>query len=443
MNKKLKKYLSLLLSLTILLGCFSIGFTAHGADEIEINAENFPDPLFMEIVKQFDTNLPEPDGWLSASERNRSVIALSGFVEDGKSIKTLKGIEFFADSLKVLRCGGIGLEELDVSALYNLTTLSCEGNQLTSLDVSNNSKLVTLRCMSNELETLTLGDIASIETLHCYANSLTSIDVSNLSELVDFRCDQNELTSLDLAFNTRLQEFTCASNHLTSLDLRYNTSLGAVVSPSIGEQTATAVAKINGDKISVPFFFDDENAVAFTSLDTEENKGYYAGEFTAYDVNDLKNGIDYEYSVGLPDSQNMQVHIDVTVDFYQVDFYADEDKQEHLGKSFVAANGSAAAPDLPAAPQCKAFDCWSEDVNNVTDNMQVYIIWKDDHAYALSDFKNGIATITCIECGDSYQVVFEDCINSTPTDSNYCEYLDVVSDGYINAKDYSRLIKMF
>lgn len=441
MKNKLKRYLSLFLSLMVLLGCFSISLTAFADDLVVIDSTNFPDPVFRRIVStRYDS---DADGYLSTQERERTLISLSGLVEDGETIETLKGIEFFADSLSILRCGGIGLAELDVSALYNLTSLTCQGNALTQLDVSNNSKLVTLNCADNVLTSLTLGSLSSLQTLHCYVNSLVNIDVSQLVNLVDFRCDQNELTSLDVTNNTLLQEFTCSMNHLTSLDLSKNTSLASVVGPSIGDQTTTAAAAANGVEIVIPFEVDDYTRVTSSSLDKNDLIGYSAGEFVAYSVEDIENGIDYTYSTGLASSVDMEVHIDVTRDFYQVSFYADEDMQELLGRSFVNENGTAYAPSLPAAPQCMAFDRWSQDVTNVTSDMDVYIIWKDAHAYVLTNFENDIATITCANCADSYTVVFSDCINAKTGDSHYCEYLDVVADGYINAKDYAQLIKTF
>lgn len=443
MNRKMKKYISLLLSLTILLGCFGISFTAFGDDEVVINEQNFPDPVFMEIVKRYDS---DKSGGLSAAERDESLIdvmALSGMVSDDAEVKTLKGIEYFADSLSVLRCGGINLEELDVSALYNLTSLTCEGNYLTSLDVSHNPKLITLKCMSNELTSLNLGNISNIETLYCFANSLESIDVSNLVNLKDFKCNQNELTSLDVSKNVNLQKFSCSLNHLRSLDLSNNTNLNTVVKSAIGGQTVTAPAAINGLQITVPFAVDDALCIRTTSLDKNDVFGYTMGEFATYDVSEIDSGIDYSYSVSNEKCEDMEVHIDVTRDFYQVSFYADEEMQELIGKRFVNKNEAARNPVELVLPQCKELDRWSSDVSNITEDIEVYAIWKDSHSYALKSFENGIATIACVNNDDSYTVAFVDCINATAKDSNYCEYLDVVADGYINAKDYAQLQKMF
>lgn len=443
MNKQIKKYLSLFLSVTLLLGCFSFAITSAAEDEIAIDSTNFSDPVFRRIVSSnYDIN---GDGYLNTQERNKSLISLSGMIDDGESIKTLKGIEFFADSLSVLRCGGIGLEELDVSALYNLTSLTCQGNALTELDVSANTKLITLNCATNMLEELNLGNLSSLQTLYCYVNCLKSIDVSQLVNLVSFRCDQNELTVLDVTNNTQLQDFACSMNHLTSLDLSHNTALSSATESSIGDQTASAVAHANGVEIVIPFEVDNYASVTSSSLDDGDFSGYSGGEFVTYSVDSLENGIDYTYSTQLAQSEDMTVHIDVTRDFYQVSFYTAQDYQQLIGRSFVNPGESANNPSaMPQPETCKIFDRWSEDVSNVNSDMNVYIIWKDNHSYSLTNFDNGTATISCSGgCGDTYTVEFMDCVNAKEGAANYCEYLDVVDDGYINAKDYARLINKY
>lgn len=443
MNRKTKKLLSLFLSLVLAISCLSISFSAFSSDNVEINTANFPDPVFRQIIasEKYDK---DRNGYLSADERNSvSVMSITGLAIDG-TIKTLKGIEFFADSLNVLRCTYLGLEELDVSALYNLTALTCmSNNNLKSLNVSNNKKLMTLNCSDNELlSSLTLGNLNELSTLHCYADSLENIDVSQLPNLMDFRCDQNRLTSINLSNNTKLESFACQSNHLSSLDLSH-TAITNIIPEEIGEQTVSASARMNGVEVFIPFTVDDDTHMTSNTLSNDQGNGFIGTGFVAYNVDAFANGIDYTYSVGLQNAVDMEVHIDVTRDFYQISFYADEAHQQLLGIGFADNTTEAYAPDLPDAPECKTFDCWSGPIVNVDADTSVHIIWKDIHSYSLSDFRNGTATITCSVCANNYTVLFKDCINAKTGDSNYCEYLDVVSDGYINAKDYAKLIKMF
>lgn len=442
MHKSFKKVLSLLLSLAILLGCAGISWTVYGIDNVELSEKNFADPVFRQIIgDRYDKN---SDSFLSKDEIANipSSLTITGLTTDGKQIQNLKGIEFFADRIERLRCTDVQLEELDVSALYKLTDLTIMSNKLTSLDVSNNADLKILNCAGNMLETLNLGSVNTITTLYCQTNNLESVDVSNLTELTNFKCDQNELTSLNVTSNTKLTSFSCSKNHLTSLDLSQNVLLSSIFDSHIGRQTVTIQAVTDGFEISVPVQVDNDEFITESSLDTEETSNYSDGRFTASDVTELDNGIDYSYSTQNAISVDMRVHVNVERDFYQVNFYTGASMSIFSGKTFVKANSAAQAPEIMAA-QCKVLERWSSDISNVTEDMNVYPIWKDSHSYALAGFENGVAVISCVNNDDSYTVVFEDCINTTADDDNYCEYIDVVPDGYINAKDYAQLIKMF
>lgn len=440
MNKKLKKYLSLLLSASILCACIAIGFTALGDDLVAINAINFSDAQFRKVLsEEFDL---DEDGYLSAEERDQNIISFSGLLDDNESIKTLDGIEYFASSLRVLRCGGIGLEELDVSSLTGLTSLTCQGNILTSLDVSACTNLVTLDCSDNDLNTLNIGTLAGIQTLFCQINKLTSVNVNALTGLTTFRCDQNELTELNVSRNTQLESFMCAKNHLRELDLSANTLLEGISAYHIGEQTTAVNSTAYNDTIIIYYPLANTARLTTSSLDLPEYPGYKDGFFYAYDVNKIDSGVNYTYATGLENSEDMTVTINVTRDFYQVDFYTSEECTTLAGRRLVNPDTAASAPDIEN-PQCKVLAQWSADFSSVTEDMSVYPIWQDAHTYSLTAFADGVATIACSGCGESYTVSFVDCINKTSDDEGYCSYLDVVSDGIINAKDYAELTKMF
>ncbi len=89
--------------------------------EVAINATNFPDSTFRDIVSSIcDTNL---DGVLDDSEISRThTLQL-----DEKGITSLKGIEYFTA----------------------LNIPECYDNQLTALNVSKNKRLRELFCNSN------------------------------------------------------------------------------------------------------------------------------------------------------------------------------------------------------------------------------------------------------------------------------------------------------
>jgi len=440
MNKQLKKTLSLLLALILLSASLAAGFSAYSAENVVIDIVNFPDDNFRDYIRTFDTN---ENNFLSSQERNQSLMSITGYaVQHGNiKMKNLKGIEHFAASLTTLRCSNLDLESLDVSALYNLTSLSCMANNLTSLDVSKNSRLTFLDCTDNQIDTLVLGTNERLDTLYCSINKLTGLNVSGLPGLVDFKCDQNKLTTLNVSDNVLLQDFYCKDNHLRSLDLSKNTALADISSSNISDQTVSAEASFSNTQIFVPFTVDNPSNIISSSLDKEGSPAYNTDRFYVDDLNSIANGITYHYSVGNADIEDMEVKVDVTRNFYQVNYYTDSDMATLIATKYANKNSSAPQPDIPSAAQCKAFDSWSGDVTNVTEDMNVYPIYKDTHSYALTKFENDIATITCKVCSHSYTVAFKDCINAKSADSNYCPYLDVVQDGVINAKDYAKLIK--
>lgn len=141
------------------IGAFSVGFVSYGADSVVINAANFPDANLRAVVSAwYDTS---SDGVLQQSEiQGIKTISIPGMLEDtcgeDAEISDLTGIENFTDCVR-LRCGGIGLDTLDVSKMPQLVELTCGGNNLSSIDVSQNANLEWLNCPSNVLSTLDIS----------------------------------------------------------------------------------------------------------------------------------------------------------------------------------------------------------------------------------------------------------------------------------------------
>ena len=436
MNKKIKKGLSVLLATVLATGCFSAAL-AFGSDSIAINETNFPDANFREYISE--TKDLDGDGCLSDSERN---ITMMSVTEDNE-IKTLKGIEYFTN-LKILRCSNISLEELDVSALSDLTALTCMGNNLTKLDLFNNNKLQRVNCSDNSLTTLRLLS-SSLTQLDCYANNLKTLDLTLVSSLQKLRCDQNELSSLDLSENKQLTDINCTYNHLTDLDLSKNTKLTDVTNAMIGDQTVELKATFDGSMILVPFTehkLDSSNYVSSSLEDYGDGSGFTYDKFVAYDVSEIDNGIVYYCDTKLAGSENMKVDVTVSRDFHQVNFYSDSDNTQLIGKSFVKDGGTVTAPAITNPPQCKLLDSWSDTLDNVTEDKNIYANWKDNHSYKLTSFSGDTATVKCSSCGDTFTLSYINAVNSKTGDAKYSKYLDVTGDGVINAKDFSQLNKM-
>ena len=215
MRKKSTRLLSAALAVCMMLSVLPVGaFAAEpGAEEpengasaqadpvdsefVEINDTNFPDPVFLQYVKDnidtADTTSGQKDDKLSKAERD----AVTEINIDNKNCTDLTGIAYFA----------------------NLTELDCSDNQLTTLDVSKNAKLRILRCYNNGMEKLNLGDITHLTLLNCDNNNLTELDVSKNPDLEDLECRENKLRRVVIGKKYRLTTLYLRGNQLTSLDL--------------------------------------------------------------------------------------------------------------------------------------------------------------------------------------------------------------------------------
>lgn len=214
--KKHTLHLGVLLALVMLLVTMSVPAFAETGD-VEINAINFPDANFREIVSFSDV---DKSNTLSATE----IAAVKTLICYNKGIKDLTGIEHFT-ALTSLQCDYNKLTSLDISKNTALTNLSCVNNQLTVLDVSRNADLKRLVCFSNKLTTLDVGNNTALEALHCGSNELTALDVSKNAVLKELTCANNKLASLDLRKNMELAVLDCHYNGLTELDVKSNTKL--------------------------------------------------------------------------------------------------------------------------------------------------------------------------------------------------------------------------
>lgn len=467
-NNKVKKYISVLLTITVILASLLAGWVAYGDDLVAINPANFPDENWRTIVKgEYDAN---KDGFLSTSERSKVFISLSGvaedyFGEDTDCIEDLTGISFFSN-LQRLYVGSLGLKTLDVSSLKNLTQLTCQGNHLTSLRLGSLTKLTKLNCESNELMSINLAGCYSLEELYISTNKLETISVSNNPELRILSIYDNELERLDVSSNSLLEDLACSGNHLTTLDLSHNAKLTEISQHSIGDQTTSATARVSGRSVVVPFSLD-ANRVASTSLDTivegdsgdsSENKkisGYSAtGNFTTTDVNNYKindregkpidgDTIEYEYNVNNSNVENMNVYISVSRAFYQVRTYTNDSMTELITSQYVNAGKNAVVPTITDYPEDKIFGGWSDSFDNINEDKDIYIRWVNEHIWNITKFSKGDVTIHCDDCGDEYSFAFSDVLNKDSDDVHFVPVLDVVKDNIINAKDYAMLYRQF
>ncbi len=186
---------------------------------IPIDEAHFPDPAFREfVIYKYDG---DKDGLLTADDLAKVTYMRcsnekSDYIDKGKRLASLKGIEYFT-SLTELSCEDNEIVELDVSKNTELVELDCSINNIKSLDVSKNSKLEDLIADHNNLESLYTGNNTAIETIDCYCNELTELDLSANTALYDLTCYSNKLTRLTLP--SSIHKLECQDNQLTSLDL--------------------------------------------------------------------------------------------------------------------------------------------------------------------------------------------------------------------------------
>lgn len=460
----IKRCIASVLAVLTFATCLSVGMVAMAESLVPINEANFADKNFRLIVSSvYDTN---SNGYLEDSERNASYMSVSGQLEDilGEDavITTLKGVEYFYN-LSNLYCAGIGLEQLDVHLNSKLTRLYCGGNNLSSLILGSLPKLVYLDCSVNELASIDLSGVSGLKTLNCSTNKLESINLSVVPELTALFINQNELTNLDVSSNTALVNIKCTYNHIKELDLSNNTALTAITEQMIGNQWIHQDAYISANKIYINLTFKSVSNLVSSSLDTiiETEDGenvtsaYSNGAFCTLEANYLngklknadqeeKDGFVYKYNVNNAECDNMTVNVETARNFYQVNFYLDETKQTRLSYNLVVVGNTATAPEIPEASSCKKFVSWSGDYTNVSEDLDIYIIWADDHNI-VKNFNSTTGTIDvhCTKCADKdVRFNFASAYNTRVGEVGYDEVGDVNNDHVINAKDYAILYNL-
>ena len=188
--------------------------------EVAIDETNFPDAIFREFVKQYDT---DGNGSFSQAELD----AVTEISVGDKGIQSLKGVEYFT-KLTDLYVSGNKLTELDVSKNTLLTKLNASGNQLKFLDLGANTALVSLDVNSNQLTSLDLNKNVELESLDTCDNKLQHLDLISNKNLIRLNAHTNQLTSIDLTSNTALERVWLHHNRLVSLDISTNKKISTL-----------------------------------------------------------------------------------------------------------------------------------------------------------------------------------------------------------------------
>lgn len=442
--EKSKRYISSIVAIALVAGSLCAGLLAYGANDVRINAANFPDENWRTIVSaEYDEN---GDDALSLEERQdvyTMIIPgmLDDYCDEDSTITDLTGIEHFA-SLKRLYCGGIGLSSLDVSGLPNLEQLTCQGNNMRTLTLGSQSKLYWLNCASNDLSTIDISRCPALTRLDCYSNSLTALNAIYCPALEELYCQQNQLRTLKVGGLTRLNTLYCANNHLWELDLSSNSSLTGVTAYMLDNQTVEAEAEIEGSSIVIQHDFTRNDYVVSSSFDTSDGvDGFKDGYFVTHNAEKMMEGLDYKYTTGNRNSDDLSVHATIQRAFHVVRYFLSQEDDTPFDSHAVASGDTDVPPVVTQAPTCMTFSSWSQPVANVTSDLDVYAQWEYSHNFQLVAFNHGDATIRCADCGTEQSLDFLQALNTKTGDANFAPVLDVVKDGYINAKDYAKLTK--
>ena len=187
------------LAIVLIILCFALPALADTA----IDETNFPDAVFREFVKEFDT---DGNGILSDAE----IAEVTVIDCKEKGILDLTGIRVFKNNLKELYVSRNELSELDITSFKKLEILYCSGNKLTGLDFTGCSSLWKVLMGENPLDpdqkivcpTLTLlrittADYRTLDVTGCPAlqelsfhscTKLQSVNVSGCDELEELIC---------------------------------------------------------------------------------------------------------------------------------------------------------------------------------------------------------------------------------------------------------------
>ncbi len=215
-------------TICILLGLAFVMLCAFALADVAIDETNFPDPIFRERIKAFDTN---QNGILSSAEISAvKVLDVTNYPDtsDDQKMTSLKGVEYFT-AITELICDYNRLTELDISKNTALVKLMCDYNQLTELDTSKNTALESLWCSVNQLTQLDLSRNTALKTLVCEWDQLQALDLSHNTALEYLECSTNPMPAPDLSHNTALVTMWCRYNGWTELDVSKNTALETLV----------------------------------------------------------------------------------------------------------------------------------------------------------------------------------------------------------------------
>lgn len=222
------------ISISILLVVFSLSSYSQNI----FTEDNFPDPVFREIVSTAMSGKTEFTA--EEAEQFDTNLHVSG------NVFSMKGIEFFTNLtylnvwdcyvnefdfsnnkrltfLRIIDMNSI-FDSIDVSQLTNLETLWIEGCGLKNIDLSNNLALKSLQLSNNQLDGVIIN-LPALESFDCDSNNLTNLVIESAANLMGISCSKNYLSEIDLDSFTLLENIDVSSNRLSDVSFQNNSLL--------------------------------------------------------------------------------------------------------------------------------------------------------------------------------------------------------------------------
>ena len=194
-------------------------------ESVPIDEEHFPDEVFREYVKTFDS---DSDNVLSEKEIQKVI----DIQVQGTEIRSLEGIECFP-YLQKLNCNAIEISTLDLTKNLELKELYCAGfnapegtfQELQELKLGNKPDLEIFNCEWSNLGQLDVSFCPNLKKLWCGATKISNLDVSKNLKLEFLSCGETAISGLDVSKNVLLKELYCAGAELLWLKIGDNNNL--------------------------------------------------------------------------------------------------------------------------------------------------------------------------------------------------------------------------
>ncbi len=229
------------------------------------------------------------DGKISLEEAAAlKSVEYTGTGEDGSTIMSLEGLEFFTGLEKIVLpnnnfleldlSGRTALTDVDVSGNKEITSISLKGcsalktvnasldKALESMDLQGCTSLVSCIAYATKLKAIDVSACTLLESLIVYASSLSSLDVSACTALTNLNAGCSTLASVKLPASSVITSLSLSeSSKLSSLDLSV---LPELKSLSIGN---TSISSLDLAKCPLLEKLDIDSCKKITTLDVSHN----------------------------------------------------------------------------------------------------------------------------------------------------------------------------